>query len=510
MSTPSQLWEQIVTTALVGTERQALPASAAGGPLADLLARLDAADAEAALLGAAAMVGLYRRSGWLPAADDRPAPEPCPPETLPRCPPRAAQRLAALLAEDRREFLPEWLGTAAATRVRVPEAALPELLDMARARPELWELLAPVAGERGRWLAALNPEWSHLAAADAEDADVWETGSRPERLAWLQRLRASDPDQARERVAATWATDTPEDRGRFLAIFRTGLSIADEPFVEEALDDRRKEVRQMAAELLARLPESRLGGRMRERLLPLLTLRRGPRGAALEVALPEACDKAMVRDGVEPRLRWERIGEKAGWLMQMLAAVPPATWTEQWGKTPAALIDLTRGEWQFALLGGWSRAAEWHGDVAWAEVLLRAWLALGAMHLFYDLWGDLFTVLPVARREALLLELLREQRHQMRPESVAFLRRCRHPWSPELTRAVMTALQRHIASAGGQADYEARELLKEAVHCIPPALGPDVAVWWTAAADGWSDWDEAIAAFLDRLQFRHAMLKEFE
>ena len=74
----------------------------------------------------------------------------------------------------------------------------------------------------------------------------------------------------------------------------------------------------------------------------------------------------------------------------------------------------------------------------------------------------------------------------------------------------MSALQRHIASGSQEVDYAVRELLKEAVHRIPADYAPDIVVGWTAPAEGWGVWDEAVAAFLERLQFRHAMLKEFE
>ena len=42
----------------------------------------------------------------------------------------------------------------------------------------------------------------------------------------------------------------------------------DEPFLESALDDRSREVRQQAADLLTRLPDSRLALRMAERAGP--------------------------------------------------------------------------------------------------------------------------------------------------------------------------------------------------------------------------------------------------
>ena len=97
------------------------------------------------------------------------------------------------------------------------------------------------------------------------------------------------------------------------------MSLDDETFLEAALDDRRKEVRGAAADLLARLPESALRRRALERALPLLKFKSNKlRRKTIEVTLPEACDKAMQRDGVEPKPGFRGVGEKAWWLQQML------------------------------------------------------------------------------------------------------------------------------------------------------------------------------------------------
>ena len=66
----------------------------------------------------------------------------------------------------------------------------------------------------------------------------------------------------------------------FLSVLADGLSLADEPLLEAALDDRAAEVRSWAAYLLARLPGSALGQRMAERALGCLRLDRGISGDA--------------------------------------------------------------------------------------------------------------------------------------------------------------------------------------------------------------------------------------
>ncbi len=77
-------------------------------------------------------------------------------------------------------------------------------------------------------------------ARDALLADprAWETGGRAERVGYLTALRGQDPVVARELLAAGWSRENAEERAQLLAALRHGLSLADEEFLEDALDDR--------------------------------------------------------------------------------------------------------------------------------------------------------------------------------------------------------------------------------------------------------------------------------
>src|SRR5205814_2317622 len=129
-----------------------------------------------------------------------------------------------------------------------------------------------------------------------------------------------------------------------------------EPFLEAALDDRRKEVRRAAADLLARLPGSRLRRQMEERLRPLIALKRGMLGGLrFEITLPEQCDAGMTRDGIGSETRPSGVGEKWCWLAEMISMAPPAFWCESWGKRPAELLKAVgESESSELLLVGWA------------------------------------------------------------------------------------------------------------------------------------------------------------
>ena len=165
---------------------------------------------------------------------------------------------------------------------------------------DLADALRTILGVRGRWLAAKNPKWRKYAGVheSAEPASVWETGTLHERLAALVSLRGTDPGRARELVASTFAADSADQRAKFVGEFARGLSMEDEPFLEAALDDRSKEVRRQAAELLRSLPESRLCLRMIERARACAAAGKAARSSSSR--RPPAT-RRLIRDGVEPK-----------------------------------------------------------------------------------------------------------------------------------------------------------------------------------------------------------------
>ncbi|MFC7649874.1 DUF5691 domain-containing protein [Streptosporangium lutulentum] len=280
-------WEDLVSTALVGTDRRPRAGEAAG---------------EIELLGRAAVHTLRMRAGTRPVAS-----EPlsvAAPEEQPAVSRAAGGRLARILGGEQPRLLAEWLEVAAGRGYRLSPHLLPELLDHAVRDRSIRSHLGVLSGNRGRWLAGLNPAWSFLleevtvAATGSETApEVWELGTSGDRRAHLAALRAADPAGARELLAVTWEKETPDDRAAFLEVLADRLSLDDEPFLEAALDDRRREVRHQAADLLTRLPDSRLASRMAERVARYVTVVDG----RIHVTPPAACDSTMERDGIRAK-----------------------------------------------------------------------------------------------------------------------------------------------------------------------------------------------------------------
>lgn len=512
MDAAETIWQELVTSALLGTERRA-PALASknAGALADVLGQLDASDPAHFLLQAAAVCSLYQGAGRKPSPVPGQAAVPCEADGLPRCGAEASARATPMLRAVRsiqsEQFLPEWLAQAAAAGKRVSEELLPILLEWGENNPSLMDLVLPVLGERGRWLARQAP-WAEKTRAAVfveaipleQAADTWQTETRVVRENLLGRVRRANPDQGRALVESTWKEDSAEERAAFLAALKPGLGTADEPFLETALDDRAKTVRAAAAEVLAGLGKSRLVQRQAARAQACLQWKPGSllRKAKIEVVLPETCEKDMLRDGIEPKRAVKDRGQKADWLVQILSAVPPGLWSWQWGKTPAELLEIAEaGDWQEVLLEGWSAAALRHADPEWAEALLRQ----------NPRRADLLQALPTSRRQPFLLAYI-----QAHPgEGLELLFQHHAPWGPELTRLCLKHLRGYYARSTDAAwQFPALANIRASGRWMDPTLLTETASSLKNKADPGSTWENSVEILLQTLEIRLRMMEELK
>ncbi|WP_238696576.1 DUF5691 domain-containing protein [Streptomyces sp. E5N298] len=522
------VWEELVTAALLGTDRRT-PPGLERGP-----------GAAAALLDAAAAETVRRRAGLRPARAAR-RPDPAPEDPRPPLPDAAARRLTMLLtdrpgtagggrrgsAPDLRELLPQWLATANARGFAAPPQALPALLDAARGRTDLRPAALKFAGPRALWLARLNPDWRFAprATPGAESAPpgadaterarrLWDEGLFAERVALLASLRARDPAGARDLLASTWATERAEDRLMFLDSLRTGLEAADEPFLEQALADRSRNVRATAAELLSALPYSALAARMAARAATCVSLDRTLTPPAITVEAPHECDTGMERDGVVAKPPAGR-GERSWWFGQLAEAAPLATWPARLGgRTAEEIVALPVADgWQSELHAAWCRAAVRQRDGIWARALLGAPTAPEA--------GGPGAV-SLAERAKLLGTLSPGERAEWvagfiathgLSEAFQLLGMCGVPWATPLGRAVVDAL--NIARDAGSYPWSFSGVMGLAERCLDPSEAgrldgllaiPDEPEDASPGA-GWY-WAEAFQRLVTTLRLRAAMAEE--
>ncbi|MFJ8358841.1 DUF5691 domain-containing protein [Streptomyces sp. NPDC093984] len=527
-TSPAVPWEELVTVALLGTDRRT-PPWLPPGP-----------QAPAALLDLAAVETVRRRAGLRPAPAG-PRPEPAAADLRPPLPPAAARRLALLLSDrpgtggggrrgtapDLMELLPQWLALANERGYAPPPQALPALLDAARARTDLRPAALTFAGPRALWLARMNPEWRFaLRSVPGGGSDLpppqepdrvrrlWQEGLFAERVALLTALRARHPALARDLLAGTWATERAEDRLMFLDSLRTGLQPADEPFLEQALSDRSRNVRATAAELLSALPDSALAGRMAARAAACVAVDPTQGESVIVVEAPHECDPGMERDGVVPKPPAGR-GERSWWLGQLVEAAPLGTWPARLGgRTPEEIVALpVADDWRSELHAAWCRAAVRQRDAAWSRALLgppSAPEAAGPGAVSLAERAKLLSTLAPGDRADWVAGFIAT--HGL-SEAFQLLGVCAVPWAAPLGRAVVDAL--NIARDAGSYPWSFSGVMGLAERCLDPAEAsrldaltaiPDEPEDASPGAGGY--WAEAFQRLTTTLRLRAAMAEE--
>lgn len=353
------------------------------------------------------------------------------------------------------------------------------------------------------WLAQQHPDWRWLlesAVAPSEPPPDFDLASGPARVRALAALRANDPAGARAQLIAAWPACAPEERAALLPALASGLGPADEPWLESVLEDRRKEVRGHARALLLALPDSGLRQRALARLAPLFNVR--PDGK-LEIALPAAHDKAMGRDGIEPKPP-PGTGERSWWLAQLLGQVRLDQLALQLALPPAQLLEAlqTHADRQTllpALASGWAAGQDPAVDAVWAGVLTSG---RSIAHLLLQSDAVVAQLAHPALRPQLLDLLTKGEEKLLALVLPALPAALPQRWERALSQAMLQASQRIQDSGHARAIAVTESVLPLAILRIP--ADADLLEGWAALpAQGLFRRDQTVVE--NRLYWRRAL-----
>lgn len=361
---------------------------------------------------------------------------------------------------------------------RLPEALLPEALELGRRSTHLRLALASVIGERGVWLATQREDWSFAAGVSVE-ADIetrWSDGSFEQRIALLHEERASAPDAMRARLAASMDEMSAKERAAFAALLIERISMNDEPLLERLRADRSRDVRQAALDLLLRLPDAAHVQRAITRMAPLLQQERALLRKRWVIDAPAAPGADWKDANLDtPRPKNDSLGERAWWLYQLVRQVPLTWWTRHVGMTAVELLEWAgKTDWSEALWRGWRDVLFAAPDAEWCDAFLDHWPApLPARDR-----DTVLGLLPAASRERHWLTRLRDDRESVAAVVSQAIAVCAAGES--LSLAMSTAFADGLServSRGQIDDYTLRPALTALAATLHPDLLDRIADW---------------------------------
>ena len=499
------IWDALVKVALIGTDRSSLPEEEKE-KLRSLGLDPDL-DASQAILEAAAFYAPIIKAGFQTKKWKGPLPKPAIEEDQNPCSAKSANHLALMLSDRFHAALSEFVELMADYQQHLPPEALPDLLSRCLQDIGFWQLIKPIIGQRGHWLIEQNPEWHFLKEAPA-DYD-WYIAAQEERIALLQQLRRTHPSAALSLIQTTWKEDSIKHRVQYLKTITIRLNKKDEAFLENLLDDRRKEIRMTVAELLAQLPESELVQRMFDRVVDLTKVKKGKGKDKLEIEPPDALTLEMMRDGIGTTKT--KIGAKATWLTTMLSAIPPHRWEQQFEKSTAEVLELfTRTNWAPSILEGLKQASAKYHNENWQQHLLLFWIknqdkprwdSFSMENILEDISDEVFN--------AVGFEALKKNNSFGEEDSPLgkLLRSGNHRWTDKLFLLFLKSLQNWLSSSAARywEGWQYRSVLKKAAYGCSIKMLTVVKKDYDSPGRKWAGWEKDMDEFIRVLRFRKEM-----
>lgn len=506
-------WKNLIKTALIGTDRSELSESTLE-ELKQLGVDIEMNPANILLEGAT-LFAQMRKAGFQPKKWEGEIPLPSQNDKVKICSKKSSDHLAMILNGTYETALDEFIQHLIFNKKSLPPELLPELLEKCRSDKALWQKLHLAIGERGNWLIDQNEDW-HFLIGKKQELD-WETSRKTERVAILNALRKTQPDEALELIESTWEEDDWQHRADFLKTLKQNISLADEPFLEKCLDARRKEIRRTAASLLEKIEGSALRKRMWERVQQFISIKnKKAQKLKIEVQLPDTLDDATLRDGIDPRKKWAEGGLKASYFAQMFIIIPPARWEVFFEKNATEVLDVfVRSEWAGLLIQASIAATVRHKDENWMATIGSFYFKNHTKQRWQNLdVKPLLEVLPEHLFNQFAIKELKDFKAVLENDEpiVHLLQLNPNAWDKNLTLLLMKNLK-YIISQNinyGWNYIHYRNMLDRAAYGSDPSLYDILNKTWSNDENYWTNWGKEIDVFLQVLKFRRDLIAELE
>lgn len=342
-----QSWNNLVQTAMIGTGKKVPDFNIAEEGLEEVVSIIrnnENIDNEEKFLQLAAITFNYRQAGVSPTDGNMAFIKPAPVEEKKYCNTLAIQILNDILFEELIPLLKIWLESCSKKNLIVTPECIPSLFDKAVQLKPLAELIAVCCGKRGEWLSGFNSEWQF--STDLTDEEIWKTGSTLQRNSLFEKLRRNDTDTARNWLLQIWPEEDANTRVGFLELFQLNLSGSDIPFLESLSNDKSKKVKELALDLLKKIPASLIVLKYTSILKQSVVLKREKAllgmisKKTLSFQLPANIEESIFKTGIEKLSSTKEITDEEWVIYQMIKYTPLKFWENHFESTPEQVINL--------------------------------------------------------------------------------------------------------------------------------------------------------------------------
>ncbi|QDT32999.1 DUF5691 domain-containing protein [Thalassoglobus polymorphus] len=445
---------------------------------------------------------------------------------------RFLQVMHAALGQSQSNVLIEFLRALDEQGLNIPDSILPDLFNTSE--PELRQAVRPVIDERGVWLAKLNPEWEWVLDAEINEAvdvrileEQWNEGTIPQRCEVLTQVRLLDAEQGRTWLLNCFKKEKADVRRQFLERMATSLSEHDEEFLESALKDRSKYVKQVAADLLAKIPTSNLSARHQQRATQLLE-RIPSTGSQLKLTCqpPQELPRDWEEDGI-PASASGAQGKRAFWTEELVSRIPPANWTTFFEASPLELINaVLHDDFSHSVITGWTRSvgacdASNLETIDWVEPLWKYWSAM-TQHPHAVVQDQAIAMLETlsvwfeqSKLERAILQLVQDQPDPTNAPISRLLPFIGTPWSSSFAKEYLRITRGLVGSRTDRSVIHWLNSLPAAATAIPKEAFEIAQAPWRIRDQAIQSWqvceiERLISQFAERIQLRAAFYEELE
>jgi hypothetical protein len=453
-----QFWDNIINTALIGTDKKQLTANDIISELVEPFELINSAtdvDKEEKFLQVAAVAYNFRQSGVGAVSKEGVTITEAAEEANAYCNTNAKNALKDILQENSNSLLELWLDKCSKKNCIITPDLVPTLLSVAINQKVLRSLIVQVCGNRAVWLSAFNPEWNFSNVTS--DEELWKTGTPEQRRIVLQQLRATDPNKGLKWLQQTWAEENANSKAELLKQLTVNLSADDVEWLETVLNEKSQKVKEQALELLKQIPESGIVKQYEAILQQSVALKKEKSflgmisKTSLEIQMQGTISDDVYKTGIEKLSNSKEFTDEEYIIYQLIKSVPPSFWEVQLSSTPENIIqafqkDKDHKKYIPALVLAITRFK----DTGWALAFMQY------SDVFYI---DIIPLLPVQQQEYCSLKFF--DQHEQSIIQFATMREVE--WSLDLTKSMFKYF------AKNPYNYS-RSFYGQYIHLIPAAI----------------------------------------